>query len=104
MAHCQAMIGNTDTCVTQAAYFKTGVVCLGTRLKDKNNPGHMIQADMISGDITKAVQNAVCPLFQVKLMLLDSPFEQQDTPGRIKEIIKYYGSKDVADKDFNYLT
>ncbi|HCY86326.1 MAG TPA: hypothetical protein DHV36_14420 [Desulfobacteraceae bacterium] len=98
MAHCRTAIGNTDRCVTDAATLRTPVVLVGDRLKDRENPGHMIQAPMTGAQVDKALARAICPEFKIGLMFLNSPFEQENTPGRIAGVLRAYTNADVAAK------
>ena len=98
MRYSAAVIGNTDDCVVEGAQYKTPVVCVGNRIKDRDNPGHMIQADMDKNDIKSALAKALCPNFKTRLLFLESPFEQAGTPERIKAVLKAYTPADTAAK------
>jgi UDP-hydrolysing UDP-N-acetyl-D-glucosamine 2-epimerase len=98
MTHCRAMAGNSDRCVVDAATLRTPVVNIGRRLKDRENPGHMISVAMVADFISHALDKALCPSFKIKLMLLDSPFEQPGTPEMIKAVLQAYTPADIAAK------
>ena len=98
MTHCRAMAGNTSRCVVDAATLRTPVVNVGRRLKDRENPGHMIPAAMVTDFISNALDKALCPSFKIKLMFMDSPFEQPGTPEMIKAVLQAYTAADIAAK------
>ncbi|MCG8635112.1 MAG: UDP-N-acetylglucosamine 2-epimerase [Desulfobacterales bacterium] len=98
MTHCRAVAGNSDRCVVDAATLRTPVVSVGQRLKDRENPGHMIPAAMVADFISHALDKALCPSFKIKLMFMDSPFEQPGTPDAIKAVLQAYTPADIAAK------
>ncbi|MCG8618008.1 MAG: UDP-N-acetylglucosamine 2-epimerase [Desulfobacterales bacterium] len=103
MTHCRAIVGNTDRCVTDAAALRTPVVLVGDRLKDRENPGHMVPAPAGQENLNKetvdnALAQAICPEFKIGLMFLTSPFEQDNTPGRIAGVLRAYTRADIAAK------
>ena len=103
MTHCRAIVSNTDRCVTDAAALRTPVVLVGDRLKDRENPGHMVPAPAGKENLNKetvdnALAQAICPEFKIGLMFLTSPFEQDNTPGRIAGVLRAYTRADIAAK------
>lgn len=100
MTYADAVIGNTDDCVVLGARMKTPVVSVGDRIKFRDNPGHMIQADMTPDSIKTALSQALCPSFKTRLLFWESPFDKPDTQGRIKEILKSYTPADIRRKAY----
>lgn len=98
MAHCRAIVGNTDHCVVEGATLRTPAVIVGDRLKDRENPGHMVPAGMDPAAVSTALDRALCPTFKLGLLFLTSPFEKEDTPGRIKEVLRAYTLCDTRAK------
>ncbi len=98
MAHAQAVLGNTDECVVLGARMKTPVVSVGDRIRFRDNPGHMIQAEIDSILIKEALNKALCPEFKTGLLFWESPFDRPDTTDRIKEILKAYTPEDIMGK------
>ncbi len=98
--YCSAVIGNSSRALTIAPTLKKPVVNIGTRQRDKEKSGHIIDSTQNPHDILTAVQNGLSAEFNFEIQHLDSPFEKQSTARRVCEILRLFNPSEIAVKAY----
>ncbi|NOX35720.1 MAG: UDP-N-acetylglucosamine 2-epimerase (hydrolyzing) [Deltaproteobacteria bacterium] len=101
--YCSAMVGNSSEGLVMAPSFKTPVVDLGDRQKDRVKAQNIIECHSKKEEIICAIQNGLSSDFKHFIKDKPSPFEQPSPARRIKDIIRGFKQSDIRKKNFPVL-
>jgi len=99
LAHCDLMIGNSSSGLTEAPSFRLPVVNVGDRQKGRVKGKNVIDVRCTSNGIVAGIRRALSPSFRASLRGMRSPYERY-RDGRVNERIKDVLRKTDISGDF----
>ena len=89
MMRCSAaMVGNSSSGIVEAASFELPVVNLGSRQQGRVSGKNVIQSDIATESIVRAIELAVSPGFRDRLRGLVNPYGDGNAAVRIVDVLK----------------
>ncbi len=95
-----AMIGNCPESLVISPQFQTPLISIGEKLQDKEKALNIIDCEPDKNEILPALEKGLSRGFKKFLEDMPSPFEPVSTSIRIKDIVKTFSEKDIAQKTF----
>lgn len=97
------IIGNSSSGLTEAPYFQKPTVNIGSRQNGRLKAKSVIDCQGNKNEIVASITKALSNEFKLILKNTISPYTQDETAFKIKEIVKYADLKNLLVKRFNDL-
>jgi UDP-hydrolysing UDP-N-acetyl-D-glucosamine 2-epimerase len=87
LKYASCLVGNSSSGIIEAPYFKLPVVNIGTRQKNRQRAGNVIDVEPEKAQIVNAVKSAISSEFIEKLDSIKSPYGEGDTGKKIAQVL-----------------
>ena len=103
LQHVDVVIGNSSSGIIEVPYFNKPTVNIGNRQAKRLRAPSIIDCESETIEICAAINKALSREFQQSLLTCQSPYHQDDTASKIKNIIKHCQPNQLIYKHFHDL-
>lgn len=98
--HCDVVIGNSSSGLTEAPALKKATVNIGDRQKGRLKAASIIDCETSKDSIVEAINEALSPAFRQSLNEVDSLYGMGDASSAIKTVLKSFPLNELVQKRF----
>jgi len=100
ISHVDAIVGNSSSGITEAPFFKKASVNLGNRQKGRIRVSSIIDCEVKSELILKAINMACSKAFHASITNIATPYGEGNASEQIVKILISYNLKNILQKSF----
>ncbi|EHM09234.1 UDP-N-acetyl-D-glucosamine 2-epimerase, UDP-hydrolysing [Thermanaerovibrio velox DSM 12556] len=100
LKHCDVVIGNSSSGITEAPSFGVPTVNIGDRQRGRLRAASVIDCEEDEGAIRGAIQRALSPEFRNSALRADNPYGKLGASRRIIKILKEFPLEGILEKGF----
>lgn len=98
--HCDAVVGNSSSGISEAPFYKRATINIGDRQKGRLRVASIIDVAPKSDAILEAIESIYAPEFQAVLKNVESPYGEGRSAERIASILLSCDLSDILQKSF----